>query len=135
MAMNNNGMSAPASKVEGLEPWQLTRDEWNAERERLRPCVAQSNFTKGSASEAVARHQRLEWLLYNVRADASRRLKAAANGEIEIAPDEAAELLDQLETPVSYDDVIARAKALGVFGNASTVKEFLSVQDKEPRHV
>lgn len=95
------------------EPWQLTRAEWNAERDRLRPNYAQSNFTRASGSEAQARHNRLDWLLFDVRKADSERLRAAQRGEFALTAAEAEDLLERLQTPVHYDDVIARAVQLG----------------------
>lgn len=97
-----------------MHPWQFTREQWNAERDRLRPEIAQSRFTHASASEALARHDRLNWLLFDVHADVGARLKAAARGELAMSPEEARECLETLAQPVTYDDVIARARSLGL---------------------
>lgn len=102
-----------------IEPWQLTREQWNAERQRLRPEVAQCNFTKASASQDIARHERLTWLLFDVHAETSARLKAAAAGECHMTREEAQACLDELARPVTYDDVLARAKRLGLMTEAA----------------
>lgn len=46
------------------QPWQMTRKQWDIEREKIRPNVAQSNFTRASGSQSVQRHNRLIFLLY-----------------------------------------------------------------------
>ena len=96
-----------------VQPWQMTREQWNAERMRLRPCFAQSNFTKGSASEACARADRLAWLLFGVRDD-----DRAALNDLGLSSAERLEAFDRLQTPVSYDDVIARAARIGLLSTA-----------------
>ena len=107
-------MSAQPVDVLVQEPWQLSRMEWNAERERIRPCYVQEEFTRRSTSEAVRHIQRLEWLLFGVNAEASAKLKAAARGEISMSCEEAEALLEQINRPVTYDDVINRAARLGL---------------------
>lgn len=101
------------------QPWQMTRAEWNAERDRLRPDYAQSNFTRASGSEAIARLNRAEWLRFDVRAEDSARMNAAARGEVTLSPDELEALHDRLQSRVTYDDVIARAVCLGLLPAAS----------------
>ena len=34
-------------------PWELTKKEWNAERDRIRPCTAATRFTGRSASDRM----------------------------------------------------------------------------------
>ncbi len=95
-------------------PWELTREQWNAERDRLRPCFVQANFTKGSASEAVNRHERLVWLLGGVNDAARIRLKDFHDGKIILSDDELIELLDRVNTPIVYDDVVAHGDMLAI---------------------
>lgn len=102
-----------------IEPWQLSREQWDAERQRLRPEVAQCNLTKASASQDVARHERLTWLLFDVHASTSARLKAAAQGELAMSREEAQACLEELARPVTYDDVITRARRLGLMTEAA----------------
>jgi len=96
------------------EPWQLSRAEWDEERSRLRPDYAQSNYTSKSGSEAVARQKRLDWLLFDVRKDDSALMRAARNGEVTLSHEDAEDLLDRLQQPVTHADVIARALRLGL---------------------
>ena len=93
-------------------PWELTREQWNAERDRLRPCFVQANFTKGSASEAVNRHERLVWLLGGVNDAARARLNDVSSGKITLSDDELIDLLDRVNTPVTYDDVVEHGEML-----------------------
>ena len=48
-------------------PWQMTRAEWNAEREKSAPNTAQSRFTRSSGSEAVRKFERFMFLRYDAR--------------------------------------------------------------------
>jgi hypothetical protein len=71
--------------LEVMHPWELSREQWNTERERLRPCFAQSNLTKSSGSEATARHNRLMWLLGGVRDVVKDELRRAQRGELKLS--------------------------------------------------
>lgn len=95
------------------QPWQMTRKEWDAAREKVRPEVVQSDVTKASSSRAVANIKALEHLLYGVTDTASEKLRAAAKGDISLTPDEVEALTDRLERKVSHRDVVEKALAEG----------------------
>ena len=44
----------------------MTREEWMVEREKVRPEIVQSDYTRNSKSEAVSNMDRLRFLLYNI---------------------------------------------------------------------
>lgn len=95
------------------QPWQMTKEEWNRERESVRPDYVQARFTKGSGSQAVASANRLQFLLFGVRSAEKNRLDAAAAKEIKLTRDEVDDLLDCINTPVSHYDVVVKALAEG----------------------
>ncbi len=97
------------SQDEGEQPWKMTKKQWNAERERIRPNVAQSNFTKASGSQAATSMKRLEWLTYGAKKDAQDKLRAAERGEIKLKRDEVDDLLEEINSPVSHEDVVRKA--------------------------
>lgn len=95
------------------EPWQMTRREWEAARESVRPNVVQSDFTRASASGAVANARGLERLLYGVTSEASEKLKAAQRGDITLSPEDLDAITERLQMPVSHEDVVRKAVADG----------------------
>ena len=44
------------------QPYEMTREEWNEEREKTKIKHGQKNLTKNSKNEEVARMQKLEFL-------------------------------------------------------------------------
>lgn len=94
-------------------PWQLTKFEWSAEREAIRPCYAQERFTRHTASQMTTNAKRLEWLLYGVHDSARSRLAAAGAGEVTLSQDEVWELHDQIQTPINHRMVVEKALAEG----------------------
>lgn len=85
----------------------MTEAEWNTERERLKPNT-QSRGTRHSRSEEINRMARLQSLLGGARDEERAELIAATRGYIEITPERAAELVEILNTPVQWRDVVAR---------------------------
>lgn len=100
--------------MSAAHPWQLTAEEWTRRREEVRPGHALSKATCKDKSQALRNAAEVEWLIYGVRDEEIARLCAAMNGEIEISPEEAAELADIISTPVQYRDVIAKARKQGL---------------------
>lgn len=94
-------------------PWEMTKKEWDRERDAVRPNTAQSKFTNASKSEAVSSHQRLTELLYGVSNQASEKLRAAMDGEITLTPRELEDITDRLNTPVRHRDVVEKALSEG----------------------
>jgi len=105
-------------------PWELTKKEWNAERDRIRPCTAATRFTGRSASEATGNSERLEWLLFGVTQGAADRLNAAARHEIVLTPEEVNDLLDRVNTPVTHRDVIDKAMRDGWNVQAEVLSDY-----------
>lgn len=95
------------------EPWQMTAAEWDTARENVKPEVAQSNFTKASGSQAVARNKTLNDLLYGVTDEASQKIKAAAKGEITLTAEELDRHTTRLQDRVTHRDVIEKAISEG----------------------
>ena len=106
------------------EPWQMTRSEWEAEREAVRPNIAQSHLTRSSGSEAASRIARLEWLLYGVNDAARAEIEAAMRGAKTIAPERADALMDQINGPVTHRQVVEKAMAEGLPVPASAVASY-----------
>jgi hypothetical protein len=102
-------MTTNAPSPTDLAPWQMTAVQWNRARSEVQPIGGQSNFTRASASEAVSALERLEVLLFGVRDEAKRKLRAAQRGEITLSPDELEVIDDELRTRVCHQDVIAKA--------------------------
>lgn len=48
------------------QPYEMTREEFYAERDSCRPCISQSKLTASSASEAAARYKKLNHLCFGV---------------------------------------------------------------------
>jgi len=48
------------------QPYQMTREEWNAEREKTKISHGQQNYTRNSKSEEVRRMERLNFLLFGI---------------------------------------------------------------------
>lgn len=99
----------PAQK----EPWQMTRSEWAAERERVTPDTAQSRWTRGSASQAIAKMERLLWLLYGIGDKERAILKQAQKGEIVLSSEEVDDLMERINTNDPHRFVIEKALAEG----------------------
>ena len=121
-----------SEKATGKEPWEMTRTEWEAEREDIRPRNAQENFTRHSASQGIAQAARLKALLYGVNDAASAKIKAAQKGEIKISKDEAEELLEQINEPVTHRRVIEKAMAEGKPVPPKVLADYPDLQPKEP---
>ncbi len=49
-----------------MEPWKLSKAEWNRQRESLRPNTAQSRPTKNDASVAIRRAQEVDRLCFGL---------------------------------------------------------------------
>lgn len=95
-----------------LEPWELTEKEWKRERES---CKAQGQFTytSGSKSQAVARINKLEWLIYGIKKDSPVTWhdvigKAFEEGKLAKCPNVSNACLGETKTPLpegwSWDD-------------------------------
>ena len=95
------------------QPWQMTQAEWDKTREDIKPNIAQSNFTKSSGSKAVARIKELTNLTYGVNNAAKEKISLAQRGDIKLTQEEADNLLEQLNTPVSHKQVIEKALSEG----------------------
>ena len=108
-----SGRAGPPASGAGKQPWEMTRSEWDAEREAIRPNTAQSRFTRASASQATSNAKRLETLLYGVNDAAKAEIAAAQDEGKKIAPDRLAALMDQINTPVGHRRVIEKALAEG----------------------
>ncbi|GAB0154621.1 DEAD/DEAH box helicase [Marinobacterium sp. BA1] len=96
------------------QPWEMTRKEWESEREKVRPNTGQTRFTKHSANEAVRNHERLMFLTFSVTEFASDQIRKAANGDITLSPEELETLDERIKTPVHHRDVIEKALAEGL---------------------
>lgn len=111
-------LSSPA------HPWQLTRNEWDAERERLRPDVAQSRFTRTTSSQMASKSQRLQWLIGDVRRNDREQLARAGRGEIAMSAQDVEDALDRINTPVRHQDVVAWALAVGFDVPANVLRDY-----------
>lgn len=107
------------------EPWEMTAQEWDAARERIRPCVAQSRFTKASGAQAVANIKELERLCYGVKSDARRTMLDAQRGELVLSASELESVHRALNTAVTHRDVIERALSLNQPVPAQVLAEHL----------
>ena len=92
-------------------PCQMTKAEWEAAREDCRPDNLQTPLTKKSSSEAVSKFERLQYLGYGVHDADSQKIREAFTGKIVLSPSEADEILERLQTPITYEDVIAKARS------------------------
>ena len=102
-----------------LQPWQMTRKQWDAEREACRANIVQSNFTRASGSQAVARMERLEFLMFGVNDEAkaivNERADAIKAGRPSIyTTDQAREAYDSLQQWVTHKSVVLHALSLGL---------------------
>ena len=95
------------------EPWQMTESEWNAAREACQPDNMQTNFTKASGSQAVAKFREMQRLCYGVRDEDSRRFKAAQDGKLNLSESELEDILWRLHTCVTWQEVVEKAKREG----------------------
>lgn len=96
-----------------IHPWQLTRAQWEAERERIRPDVAQSRFTSATASQMSRAAARLQWLIGDVHRVEREQLARATRGEITMSREDAEEILERINARVFHHDVVAWAQANG----------------------
>lgn len=84
------------------EPWQLTKEEWDRERESCRANTAQSKFTRASGAEAVRRFEKLQWLCYGLgypdRNVTWHDVRGKASSEGKIA--QCAHCATEVETPL-----------------------------------
>ncbi len=97
--------------IKDKQPWEMTQKEWNYEREEIKPNVAQSNYTRNSKSEAITSMERLFFLLYGVNDKIREKLQSAIEGKIEMSPEEAEEIQEIINTPVTHKRVIQKALA------------------------
>ncbi len=111
------------------EPWQMRAAEWMAVREEVRPCYAQSKFTRNSASQAIAQHEKLVWLVYGVTDAAKDRLNAARRGEVALTSDELEILRDRINTPVFHKDVVMKALSEGKPVPAEVLSDYPDLQN------
>lgn len=95
------------------QPYELTKDEWEAEKEACRPDNMQTNFTRKSGAEFLRKFNRMQFLNFGVHEAESEKLKSAMRGEIILSQEEAKEILRVLDTPIRWEDVIEKAKREG----------------------
>lgn len=96
-----------------VEPWQMTREEWTHSHEATKPDNLQTDYSRRSKSEAVAKFNEGERLRYGVVKYASERVEAAIRGEIELSREETEVLMDRINTLVSHKDVVEKALSEG----------------------
>ena len=105
----STGKEALAEK----QPWEMTKEEWVDEREKVKSETFGSAPGKASISKEVGKISRVEELLYGVNESAKQKIKDAVAGKIKLSEKEAAELQDQLDTPVTHRRVIEKALSEG----------------------
>lgn len=97
------------------EPWQLTEREWGNLYNNSHPGNGtQSRVTRNSGSELLSQMKTYVWLQYGVRDDLKLRYKRATLPKddpnyLYMSPEEAEEIVDELNDPITHFDVIKKA--------------------------
>jgi len=114
--------------TEEKKPYEMTAEEWNNERERLRAETRQEKFTKRSGAEELARINKLQKLLYGVTDEAKQKIEQASKGEIKLSEQELETYLNRLNTPVTHRDVVEKALKEGKKIPEEVLKDYPDLQ-------
>ena len=120
-----------AAPREVKEPWQMTLDEWDKERAKIRPETFGDSPAKASISKETKRIKRLEYLLYGVTDEATNKMKKAIKGEITLTPDEVNVLQERIDAPVFHQDVIEKALSEGKPVPAEVLADYPNLQKQK----
>ena len=91
-------------------PYLITKKEWETLKESLRPCNAQSNFTKNSSSEKTSKLEKVQFLNYGVGDNFRALLAKVKNYEVTLhSEEEREELIAGLATVTTHEMVVKKA--------------------------
>ena len=91
-------------------PYLITKKEWETLKESLRPCNAQSNFTKNSSSEMTSKLEKVQFLNYGVGDNFRALLAKVKNYEVTLhSEEEREELIAGLATVTTHEMVVKKA--------------------------
>lgn len=119
------------------EPWEMTRAEWEKERELIRPSLhaleksKQGPRGKAQTNKEVARTNRLNHLLGGVTDEASSALKEATLGKRKLTSDEVEKFTDRIDRPVTHRDVVEKAVREGKAVPDAVLSEYKDI--KKPK--
>ena len=100
--------------MEYFKPYLMSKEEWEKAVENCKPCYSQSKLTKNSMNEMKNKFKKLEYLYFDVKKEVQNKLLLISEGKLFMSQDEADKLIEELETPIKYEDIINKAKKLNL---------------------
>jgi hypothetical protein len=99
---------------EDNQPYLLDKNTWNkrliAAKNGLRGNCVPERVTKSTGAQMTGYASEIHWLQFGIQSDRSEKLTQVQQGILVLDKEESDAFIEELETPITFDDVLAKAR-------------------------